>query len=328
MKDKTFLEKTFLITGAIFLLIGLFIFIDLSSISRYLILGGLVAGTIASYIFALKFKDKYSKTASILAFVSWGLSIAALYYSSSMFSLGQAQYVIPLIIGIYSLFLIKDFHNEPFILVMTLWSVVLGSAYDAWAIIDVACYLFALYFIYQLINLYINNYHVNNFIVFIQANILFSIPVRLVTDLFMKYDIYFDYEPMILVSIITLLATLNIKCFTKNKCFKNTNIVYLCITSCYLSSSYFWEGLVNSKLAVFLTIVSFAFILALLIKMTLTGGKLSFALIFIHIIIFFSTTILEYVSTAVFLMLLGLTLMAIGYWLEKTRIKSTIKSDE
>lgn len=323
MKDKTFLEKTFLITGAIFLLIGLFIFIDLSSISKYLISGGLVTGTIASYIFALKFKGEYSKTSSILAFVSWGLSIGTLYYLSSMFSLGQAQYLIPLIVGIYSLFLIKDFHNEPFILIMTLWSVVLGSAYDSWAIIDVACYLFALYFIYKLINLYMNNYNVNNFVVFIQANVLFCIPARLVTDLFMKYDIYLDYEPMILVYIITLLATLNIKSFTENKCFKTTNIFYLCATSCYLSSSYFWEGIVDSNLAVFLTIVSFAFILALLIKMTLNGGKLSFALIFIHIIIFFSTTILEYVSTAVFLMLLGLTLMGIGYWLEKTRVKKT-----
>lgn len=328
MQDKTFLEKTFLIVGAIILLIGLSIFIDISRISKYLILGGLIVGTVASYIFATKFKDKYSVTSLILAFVSWGLAISMLYFTAAVFELGQIQYLIPLIIGIYSLFLIKEFHNEPFILIMTLWSISLGSAYDSWVIFNVINYVFAIYFIATLINLYTEKYHTNGFVIFIQATILFSIPARLLTDVLYKYDIYFDYEPAVLIFIATLIVVLNTDYIKKTKCFKNTNIFYLCATSCYLSSSYFWEGLVGSQLAIFLTIISFALILAILIRMTLTGGKLSFALIFIHIIIFFSTTILEYVSTAVFLMLLGLTLMAIGYWLEKTRVKSTTKNIE
>ena len=331
MKDKTLIEKLFLISGIIILLIGLFIFIDFTKIIKYIILASLVVSSIILHIVFINIREKYHKTSTILGILSWALAIITFYMFTIVLDLQSLSHIVPLLASIYTLIYLKIFDSKYFLHILIPYafiecdSILYASDFRIniifFILITFIRWALLIHLVINITKIYHRDYKPNPIISFIQNSMLIFFPFLMIVNLSEILELNIPFEVFTLVLIASLGALIYFKVTDKFIYSKKPVVFYFSALSCCLSSLPFWEGLFDGNLPVIMTVISAALIIVFLIKLTLSGNKLAFFMLFVHIILFFITVIYEHLSLSIFMIILGMVLISLGYILEKKRVK-------
>ena len=323
MKNQSLLEKLFLIGGAIIFIVGLTSLIDFTSISQLTILIGLILTQIGTALISKRTEDTYQRTSLSLLIISWFLAIITLYFGAHEFNISNgAGYMIPLIIGVYSISLLKEKYNIVFNIITMLWSysfyTFANSKHESLGLIGLTIGL--LYLIYNII-IFLRNNKEYPFISFVSTGMILLFTYSIFRQITNSWFIH-SSMPLLLTSIFSLFAYKNT--IVKNyKHYCTFFKAFLIISTININSCYYWNNFFTKNTnEVLLSIISFIIIQSFLIKRTLDGDNLSFALVFTHFIVFSFTTVSKFVETSILLIFLGASLLTIGYILEKGRQKS------
>lgn len=323
MKNQSSFEKLLIIIGAIILITGLIMFVDFSIISEFSILILLVAAQITTALLSTKIESSYPKTSSALTVISWFLAPISLYFGSTYFNILDFMiYLNPIIIGAYSIYLLKHNYKLSINILGVLWSTFFFTFVDSYFVmLSFVGILIGLLYLLLMIQFFIKNKGEHSLMSFVTTGLILMFIYYLGITITTVFGIYNEQLSLLLTSIASLIICKSyfIKSYTHyNSLFK----AFLILSTIGITGYDYWDIMLYPlDGALILSIISFICVIVYLLKESIKGNNLTLVLLFIHLLIFTSNTVDFFADTSIVLIFLGVSLLTIGFIIEKNRKK-------